>query len=176
MTLVFRPGTAITKGRIPGFAFQLPTTSAGRSRCSGKRFALKRGTLQSGMMRYHPSRQVGWRDKDWFRTRLPDQTPRRPQCIQSPYNLYRRTHHLSCSATSRTDFHPYGWAAGLCQTPKNSRLDSTFARRGRGAARNSGWLAGPRGRSAQILTGWTGCVSRLGGLPSLRIGAATLAT
>jgi len=26
---------------------------------------------------YHPSRQDGWRDTDWFKTHVPDQTPSR---------------------------------------------------------------------------------------------------
>jgi hypothetical protein len=38
---------------------------------------------------YHPSRREEWRDNDWFKTRVPDQTPSRPRFIQSASDLCR---------------------------------------------------------------------------------------
>jgi len=38
---------------------------------------------------YHPSRREEWRDNDWFKTRVPDQTPSRPRFIQSVSDLCR---------------------------------------------------------------------------------------
>ena len=48
---------------------------------------------------YHPSCQDGWRDTDWFKTHVPDQTPTRPHFIQSakrplPSTLDDRTRRL----------------------------------------------------------------------------------
>src|SRR5438445_5579746 len=40
---------------------------------------------------YHPSHRDGWRDTDWFKTRVPDQTLTRPHFIQSCHNLCRPT-------------------------------------------------------------------------------------
>src|ERR1700736_1270068 len=38
-----------------------------------------------------PSQQVGWRDTDWFKTRVPDQTLPRSHFIQSCHDLCRPT-------------------------------------------------------------------------------------
>ena len=45
---------------------------------------------------YHPSYWQGWRDTDWFKPRVPDQTQKRPRFIQSvnrpsPSTLLQRT-------------------------------------------------------------------------------------
>jgi hypothetical protein len=56
-----------------------------------------------------------WRDTDWFKTRVPDQTQKRPHFIQSvnrpsPSTLHQRT------ATTQPHFHVNGWALGPCVT------------------------------------------------------------
>jgi hypothetical protein len=40
---------------------------------------------------YHPSRRDGWRDTDWFKTHVPDQTLTRPRFIQGCHDLCRST-------------------------------------------------------------------------------------
>src|SRR5216683_4065837 len=59
---------------------------------------------------YHPSRQDGWRDTDWFKTHVPDQTPSRPHFIQSANDLCRPRSMIV--RAPRLNFHLYGWAAG----------------------------------------------------------------
>jgi len=60
---------------------------------------------------YHPALQQRWRDTDWFKTRVPDQTQKRPHFIQSvnrpsPSTLHQRTR------TTQPHFHVNGWAEG----------------------------------------------------------------
>jgi len=62
---------------------------------------------------YHPSPQKGWRDNDWFKTRVPDQTPSRPRFIQSANRPLPSTPPLSYART-RSNFHPNGWAERPC--------------------------------------------------------------
>jgi len=40
---------------------------------------------------YHPSHRDEWRDTDWFKTRVPGQTLKRPHFIQSLHDLHRPT-------------------------------------------------------------------------------------
>jgi len=69
---------------------------------------------------YHPSRQDGWRDTDWFKTHVPDQTPSRPHFIQSANDLCR-PRSMIVRAT-RPNFHLYGWAAGPWKLRRKSRV------------------------------------------------------
>src|SRR5260370_972759 len=73
------------------------------------RFLLSVEAAERTRKGYTPSRATspcfwqGWRDTDWFKTRVPDQTQKRPHFIQSanrpsPSTLYQRT---------RTDSTPF---------------------------------------------------------------------
>ena len=58
-----------------------------------------------------PCYSQGWRDIDWFKTRVPDQTQKRSRFIQSvnrpsPSTLHQRTR------TMQPHFHVNGWAEG----------------------------------------------------------------
>ena len=70
---------------------------------------------------YTPSRATspatgqGWRDTDWFKTCVPDQTQKRPHRIQSanrsaPSTLHQRTR------STQSHFHVYGWATRPMET------------------------------------------------------------
>jgi hypothetical protein len=53
---------------------------------------------------YHPSYSEGWRDTDWFKTRVPDQTQQRPHFIQSVNRPAPSKPHERTPKTQR-DFH-----------------------------------------------------------------------
>src|ERR1035438_379131 len=59
---------------------------------------------------YHPSDLEGWRDTDWFKTRVPDQTQKRPHFIQSVNRPAPSTPHERTPQT-QPDFHVNRWAA-----------------------------------------------------------------
>src|SRR5262249_24997031 len=64
---------------------------------------------------YDSSYSEEWRDTDWFKTRVPDQTQKRPRFIQSanrssPSTLQQRTRTLN------PIFMSMGWAPGPCVT------------------------------------------------------------
>src|SRR5499433_289796 len=57
----------------------------------------------------------GGRDTDWFKTRVPDQTQKRPHFIQRENRPAPSTPHER-TAQTQPDFHVNGWAAGQCET------------------------------------------------------------
>src|SRR5262249_4452713 len=56
----------------------------------------------------------GWRHIDWFQTRVPDQTQKRPHFIQSVIRPAPSTRHEH-TAQTHTNFHVNRWAAGPCE-------------------------------------------------------------
>src|SRR5215831_2785918 len=63
---------------------------------------------------YHPSLLGGGRDIDWFKTRVPDQTQKRPHFIQS-VNRPAPSTPQEHTAQTKTNFHVNGWATGPCK-------------------------------------------------------------
>src|SRR5215831_2287877 len=63
---------------------------------------------------YHPPYSEGWRHIDWFKTRVPDQTQKRPHFIQSVIRPVPSTP-LEHTAHNQTNFHVNGWATGPCK-------------------------------------------------------------
>src|SRR6266850_3037047 len=60
---------------------------------------------------YLPCYGQEWRDTDWFKTRVPDQTQKRPHFIQS-VNRPSPSTLLQPSRTTQPHFHLNGWALG----------------------------------------------------------------
>jgi hypothetical protein len=71
---------------------------------------------------YTPSRattlpaRMGWRDINWFKTHVPDQTQKRPHHIQSANGLCCPRLTDRNARLDLTNFHFDGWAADPCET------------------------------------------------------------
>ena len=92
---------------LPG---QVPTQDVNSAAEGGVEAAERTRNRLHTVTCYHPSYLEGWRDTDWFKTRVPDQTQKRPRFIQSVNRPAPSTPHERTPQT-QPDFHVNGWAA-----------------------------------------------------------------